>query len=181
MFTTETIEIDVRRHLGLAHSVSRRFVQPGDNVRDSEQYADACLQLVEAARDYRPEDGEFSPFAWRKMTNALIESCRFRGRKKRSGKFAEANLDIVQDRPHEVPVPVSELIYTLLSDAADETKEDKTDKLLLVEVYLGGNKVVDVAKRLNVSREWIYQRLRRAVVRIRSRHPDIIHQYGDDE
>jgi RNA polymerase sigma factor (sigma-70 family) len=137
------------------------------------------MALVEAARDYDPNDGEFSTVACRQMQQAIIDSYRRRERQKRKGKLDKgAKLDDVPSREEHEPIP-SDLLYQFLADHPSESKQDRSDKLLLIEVFLGGNKVSDIAERLCVSRPTIYNRIERCLAKIRERHPDLLERYQE--
>lgn len=174
-----TVEkIRVEDHIGLAHAVASQFVNNSRlRVKDTEEYAEACLLLVQAVDSYVPEDGSFQTFAWTKMRNGLNDWLRRKKRKKRVGTFeSNSNLTSVPEKLTEEPVS-GDIVYQFLADNITETEQEKADKLVLIEVYLGGAKVQEVADRLGVSRIAIYQRLRRTIERLRAKHGPLLEQY----
>jgi len=181
MLTTKKEKIKAEDHLGLAHAVASQFVRPGVRIQDTEEYAEACLHLVRATENYNPDEGTFQSVAWTCMKNGIIELHRKKNRKKRFGKFADTNLEKLPEKRTEQEIPPDELVYKFLADDPQETEQEKYDKLLLVEIYLGGSRVQAVAERLGISREAIYQRLRRTIERLREKHENLLEQYNYDE
>lgn len=168
------IKIEVADHIGLAHAVASHFVDPKQVVKDSDEYAEACLALVKAAKEYTQDHGPFAPYAWKVMKNRLITFMRHKRRRKRMAQFdLDCKLEGVETPVQEIPIP-AEVLDKLLVDMPNE---NKGDKVLLVEVYLCGTKVQEIAERMGVSRPTIYNRLHRAIERIRSNHPDLLEQY----
>jgi predicted DNA-binding protein YlxM (UPF0122 family) len=69
------------------------------------------------------------------------------------------------------------LLASVLADDPSETAQERADKLLLIEVYLCGTPVPEVATRLGVTREAIYQKLRKVMGRLRDKHAGVFDQY----
>lgn len=170
----EEVKINAADHVGLAHAVASQFVDPKKRVKDSDEYSEACVALVEAVADYTPEEGPFPTYAWRVMRNRIIDFIRRSKRRKRQAEFDHGCcLEFIEASVPDAPVP-TELLPTLLEDYPGE---DRTDKMLLIEVYLCGGKVPEIAARMGVSKMRIYQRINRALAKIRIRHHDLLEQY----
>ena len=173
----EEIQINVADHIGLAHAIASHFVDPRQSVKDSEEYSEACLALVKAAKKYTPDHGPFASYAWKVMNNRLITFLRHKKRRKRMADFDPVSkLEGVEAPAQKIPIPADVLDKLLV----DLPNENKGDKILLVEVYLCGTKIPEIAERLGISRPTVYKRLHRAIERIRSNHQDVLEQYEGD-
>lgn len=176
----KTVQIDASEYVGLARSVARLYADKRIALLDSDEYSEACLALVKIADNYNPSDGEFNIVACRKMKQAIIDSYRHNHRLKRKGEFDKgAKLEDVPSREDSNPLPV-ELLGRMLADADDETPQDIADKLLVIEVYIGGASPSVLAERLCVTRPTIYNRMARCFQKIRERHADLIEQYSEE-
>jgi RNA polymerase sigma factor (sigma-70 family) len=162
-------------YLYLAEWIAKKFLKSKD-VKDSEIYSVACEALFLAVEDYTPARGTVQTFLWQTMRNAIIDHIRHETREKRHGECESLGERDVEERPQSVPLP-RELLDTLLADAPDETEKDRLDKQLLVDVYLHSKKVSDIADLMGVTREAVYQRMRRSISKIRDRHKKLIEQY----
>jgi RNA polymerase sigma factor (sigma-70 family) len=165
--------LKAENYLFLAYSGARQFLSDKTNVKDTEEYSQACLLLVESIRKYNPEQGDFISFARRKIHNGLIEQFRHRTRKKRTAVVEDVDIDKVCKLSEEKISP--DLVYKFLQDTDQETEQERMNKLLLIEIYLGGNKVSEVAHRLNVSSVTVYHRVNAALNKIRSKYSDFIY------
>jgi RNA polymerase sigma factor (sigma-70 family) len=173
-------QIDAADHIGLARSVAKLYADPKVSLLDSDEYSEACHALVKIADNYNPSDGEFHIVAWRKMKQAIIDSYRHNQRLKRKGQFDKgADLNEIPSREDGNPLP-NDLLDRMLADSEDETQQDITDKLILIEVYIGGVSPPVLADRLCVSRQTIYNRIGRCLQKVRERHADLIEQYSEE-
>jgi RNA polymerase sigma factor (sigma-70 family) len=180
MLVINNQKIDPADHVGLAHAIASQYIRlRKEKVKDSDQYAEACLALVQAAEGYIPSQGPFSAVAWKVMKNALIDLFRRSQCRKRTATFdRETDLSQLVERPQNQPLV--DLLPIFLADDPEETEFDRADKQLLVDLYLKEGSVAEIASRLGVSRERIYQRIRRAIEKIRMRHADLIQGYSDE-
>lgn len=87
---TRTHEL-IEENLDLCEMAARRFFIPGYDRGDTLQEA-ACA-LIEAADCYRPERGEFRPFAFGVIRRRLITAVITERREKRRGNLEALRLD----------------------------------------------------------------------------------------
>jgi RNA polymerase sigma factor (sigma-70 family) len=160
----------VEEHLGLAHAVASQFVNPNERlcVRDSEEFAEACIALMMAVEkdDTSMPLKAFASFAWRSMRNTLIDLHR-----KRSKQPELADLDSSTLEGKVESFNATELVNTVMEGCREDNTKDRRDRQLLREVYLNGRSVADIAKAHDVSRPIIYKRMRAAMENIKERFP----------
>lgn len=161
----------VEEHLGLAHAVASQFVNPSERlcVRDSEEYAEACIALIAAVEKDDPSMPlkAFASFAWRSMRNTLIDLHRKRSKQPELVSLDSSTLEAKVESSFNV----TELVNMVMADCDEDTAEDRRDRQLLREVYLNGHSVADMATKHDVTRPIIYKRMRRAVENIQERFP----------
>lgn len=173
----------VADYIFLAEVVAHKFRNKNfEKVQDSEAYSIACLELVLAAEGFDPAiQGDFSKYAYRAMLNGVIQHIRRKKAKKRTANFetiTDKDFRNIPEKLEGLPdcLPV-DLLKTLLADLGD-TKQDKDDKALLTEIYLGGKRIPVIAEQYGISRVTVYNRLRRIIGKIRQRHADLVETYG---
>lgn len=176
--------IKVADYIFLAEVVAHKFRNKKrfEKIEDTEPYSIACEELVKAAVDFNPAvQGDFSRYAYRAMLNGVIEHIRHKKAKKRTANFETITDKEFRNIPEKLEglpecLPV-DLLKTLLADLGD-TEQDRDDKSLLTEIYLGGKKVPVIAEQYGISRVTVYNRLRRILGKIRQRHADLVEKYG---
>lgn len=163
----------VEDHLGLAHAVASQFVRKNERhcVRDSEEFAEACLALFRAANSYRGHV-PFSSYAWQVMRNAILDLHKMRSRQVKLQPLDSAILENTVESTETALDPdcAAAMVYVLLENHDEESERDRSDKDLLKRVYLRGEKVLDLATELGVSHMTIYNRMNRAIEKIKERH-----------
>jgi RNA polymerase sigma factor (sigma-70 family) len=170
MVTTD-IQPKVEDNLGLAQSVAQRFVSASEPVKDSEAYAEAMLALWKATEEFTPGKA-FSPYAHTVIRNQLRDYIKTQRRAKRKAEFEDFDLAEIAEtsRTNLTPDVATEMLQRLLADDGYESADEKHEKQLLLDVFLRGKKVADIAAKLGVTRVAVYTRLRKAIARIRDKH-----------
>ena len=174
--------IQIADYIFLAKVVAHKFRRKVEKIEDTEAYSIACVELVKAAVSYNPTVQEdFSRYAYRAMLNGVIEHIRRRKAKKRTANFETISDKDFRNIPEDLDtlpenLPV-DLLRTLLADI-DDTEQDRSDKALLTEIYLGGTKIPVIAEKYGISRVTVYNRLRRILGKIRQRHAGLIEIHG---
>lgn len=168
----ETIAVE---NLGLAHKISTFYLTPKQRVKDSDVYSVACIALIKAAKEYEPECGKFSTYAWKVMENGIKDYLRSPQAKKR-------NLLFSNDWEEELVAPptredLTPLLEHILRDHPGESEADRFNKRLLQRVYLGEESVFQVSEDLKISREAVYQRLRRAIRLVQDANPELKNEF----
>ena len=162
----------------IAHKFRKKFGGKFERIEDTEPYSIASLELVKAAASYNPRINEdFSRYAFRAMRNGIIESIRYRNRKKRTAEFYKLTNVEWQEIPAEdesIPSNVmnADLNQVLLD--IEDSEQDRIDKAILAEIYLHGKKIPLVAEKYGITRMTVYNRIHRIIGKIRQRHPDFI-------
>tara|TARA_Y100000034_G_scaffold103692_1_gene129528 strand:- start:6404 stop:7045 length:642 start_codon:yes stop_codon:yes gene_type:complete len=161
-------------NLGLAYKYAQKFCPPEVSIEDTETYADACIGLVKAERDYdvsrlNPATGKpyaFSTCAWQYMRTECATGHRDRSRSDRLQAWhaeEEWQFGITHDESDEryVATPVVELLKKL------KLKNYLALDLEMLLVYhLEELTLKQVGERYGVSKERIRQRIGRVAEHI---------------
>lgn len=183
--TVQAAPVKVADYLFLVEVIAHKFrnKKKYEKIEDTEPYSIACEELVKAAVGFDAAvQGDFSRYAYRAMLNGVIEHIRHKKAKKRTATFepiSDKDFRSIPEKSEGLPdsLPV-DLLKTLLADDGTDTKQDKDDKALLTEIYLGGKKIPVIAEQYGISRVTVYNRLRRILGRIRQRHAGLVEIYG---
>jgi RNA polymerase sigma factor (sigma-70 family) len=170
---TQTVSVDIVEYLYLAEVVARKYYRGKDRIRDTDLFSVACQALVRCSQKYDPDLGPFDRFAMRAMRNEIVQYIRLNNAKKRVVEFEvleEKDWEKVESSESEIEFSPS--ISELLADSPSESEEDRADKQLVKDVYLDNKQITDIAEQLNVSRVTIYNRLRKAVNKLRGKFDD---------
>ena len=158
-------------HLGLAHTVTMRFVRSAERVQDTIEYSLACEALLLTCRTYQPEMGTFANVAYTAMTNKIIDYKRRSNRKKRRAEFE--NLDDKGWREIEIEQTwPDEADFMGWLNKVSWTDEERTDLEVLLAVHFKEEKVADIAEKMGVSRPTVYLKLNRISDKIREKYKD---------
>lgn len=166
------VVINIEEHLGLVCFIVNKFVPKNISVEDSEEYADGCMGLLKAAKEYDPEKHktEFSTFAHGCIFNAMKQGWRKRNRKKRTANVAsidEKELDLIDHNKNYKKVV--DLIEEFLKPHPDDTDAHTRKKWVLKEHFLNDRTWQDISDELSLTRERVRQLGSEAIDLLRER------------
>ena len=151
--------IGVESNLKLALKVAYRYVKSGQPVKDSDEFSDACIGLMQASENYNPNLGvRFSTYAYRCMSNAIINGIRKRNRTNKHFSVIEEIDDLEGNVIKEDNVGVVEKVISGL---------EGRNKDVVVSHYLEGETFASIGRRLGVTRSAISQTCNKALSEIR--------------
>lgn len=162
------IEPEDYLHLALKIAYKYRSKHSYEEIKDTDVYSIACEELIHAAATYQPERGDFSRYAWKIMTNGVLQKIRHQKRKKRSTVFAE----LTEKQWNNVATSESDsshlhLLPILFKHDHQDTHQDREDKNLLIEHYINNKKINILAEALDVTRMTVYKRMQRAIEKLK--------------
>lgn len=165
-------------HLGLAHSIAKKFVKNNERVQDSEEYAEACIALWQAIEKCKI-DKSWSSFAYKTITNRIVRHVKYSRRLKRNAIFDYSqDLDKISDRTTLNKID-SSILETLLADDKTDNKFHKANNKLLRMVFLENKKPSELTQKLNCTRSAIYLRINKAIARIQKKHKVLIEKLNE--
>lgn len=148
-------DIKPEQHIGLARHIVSKYVGRNEKIEDTEEYSDALLGLIKAAKTWKPEHGSFSNWAFFVCKNQILMG------KKKQDKLKVLETDVAE-KVQEQPI---ELDLGYITDFIDNkivngNPQERRNMLLFKQVYIDKIKVADLAG--DVSRMSIYNRLEKA-------------------
>ena len=150
--------ISFESNIGLAHKFVLSHFRCKEPVEDTEEYSVACESLFNACKNYKSELGAFSTFAYKCIKNAFINS-----NKKNKIQIKNINnFDKIIDYRNGNRTDINEetkMILLILNGL---------DKAMLIDRYLNGMKLREIAVKHNVTKMRVSQRIKRAIKKIRS-------------
>jgi len=150
--------IGVESNLKLALKVAYGYVKNGQPVKDSDEFSDACIGLIQANENYNPDLGvRFSTYAYRCMNNAIINGIRKRNRINQHFSV----IDEINDLEGKVIKEDNVDIKKLLSGLEGRNKD------VVISHYLEGETFASIGRRLGVTRAAISQTCIKALSKIR--------------
>ena len=161
-------------YMFLVEAMSYKFRQTGERIQDSEIYSICCEELVKAIDRFDLSLGEDpARFFARAMRNGIIEHYRYQRRKKRFVEFKDLPEEIVFENK-------SEFIYSLPVDVLKQLLDtaDKNDLILLTDYYINKKSLSDIAVELDLTRMAVFNRVKRAIEKIRINNSKLIEEYG---
>lgn len=174
---TQTIEIITERidpsdYLYLAAKVAYKFRSKNkfERIVDTEVYSIACEELIKAVNTYKSDRGDFSRFAWRSMTNGILQRLRAQKRLKRSASFDEIDPDKWKNLERKDQGNAFEKILPLiLKDYDGETLQERKDKQLVIDHYINGKRINLLAEANCITRQSVHNRINRCLARLKDR------------
>lgn len=150
------VTINIEEHLGLVYFVVNKYVPKNVPVEDSEEYADGCLGLMRATREYDPEKHktEFSTFATHCIYRSMTQGWRKKNRKRRTANIAsidEKELDLIDHNKDYKKV--LEVIEEFLKPHPDDNDSHTRNKWVLKEHFLNDRTWQDISVELGMTRE----------------------------
>lgn len=162
-------DIKAEEHLGLVRSIVCKYIPPGIKIDDTEEYSDGLIGLFNAIKKFDPEHHKFSTFAFKCISNAVIQGIRSRKRKKRVAlKPVSLDIDIAKNEKEEIDF--SSIVECLMQEHPDDTKTDIENKRILYEHYVLGKTWDAIGKELGVTRMRAMQRGQLAVQLLKNRY-----------
>ena len=150
--------IGVESNLKLALKVAYGYVKNGQPVKDSDEFSDACIGLIQASENYNPDLGvKFSTYAYRCMNNSIMDGIRKRNRINQHFLVIDEINDLEGKAIKEDNVDINKLISGL----------EGRNKDVVVSHYLEGETFASIGRRLGVTRAAISQTCIKALSKIR--------------
>jgi len=150
--------IGVESNLKLALKVAYRYVKNGQPIKDSDEFSDACVGLIQASENYSPDLGvKFSTYAYRCMNNSIIDGIRKRNRINQNFLVIGEVNDLEGEAIEDDNVDVDKLLSGL----------EGRNKEVVVSHYLEGETFASIGRRLGVTRAAISQACSKALSKIR--------------
>jgi RNA polymerase sigma factor (sigma-70 family) len=166
----------VEDNLGLAKSIVSKFCR-GIRPEDSDLYPVACLELIRASTTFDPSKAKFSTWATRMITHRLISETR--KRKKDNMTVLLSSLDhdtqersLADDDERELPI---HLVPSILEGDCSESEAE--NKRILLAHYLEGKSFSEIAKKMNLSREAVRMKAKKAISLIRRKKMELLKEY----
>lgn len=163
--------IDPQDYLYLAAKVAFKYRNKHgfERLKDTEIYSIACEHLIRAAQSFKSDRGKFAGFAWKYMSNGILQKFRSQRRLKRSACFSVLDhnkWNNIESRNQSSPVF---LLSSILQDYEGETRQDREDKQLVIDHFMYGKKISLLAEAVGVSRQAIHNRINRCLQKLRER------------
>jgi RNA polymerase sigma factor (sigma-70 family) len=151
--------IGVESNLKLALKVAYRYVKNGQPIKDSDEFSDACVGLIQANENYNPDLGvKFSTYAYRCMNNAIINGIRKRNRINQHFSVIEEVGDL---ESKVIKEDNADVVAKLISGLEGRNKD------VVISHYLEGETFASIGRRLGVTRAAISQTCSKALSKIR--------------
>ena len=160
-------------NLGLARLAARPFAN-GEPLEDSEQYADACLGLVMAEADFDPAKGLLSSWFFGKARKQMVNGHRER-HSIATLRIEDLDTELEVAEPEVKPDPA--VLDVLLAPQADDREIDRRNRQMVVDHFLHGKSMTDIARDNQLSKMAVSLAIRSAILRIRQRHEALIAEY----
>lgn len=165
----------LEEHIGLAHAVSSQFVNDNERncVRDTEEFAEACIALHRAIENFDPaliSIKGFASYAWQIMRNAILDLHK---KRRRCLNLAQVDSSILEDTVEcgsAIDFEFENFVQFLFQDHEDDTDVSRRDKQILKMAYLDEKKAVEIAKEMGISKQRVGQIINRAKETIQERH-----------
>jgi RNA polymerase sigma factor (sigma-70 family) len=165
--TLEARAPTAKDNLGLARLASVRFAAKGEPVEDTEQYADACIGLVLAEKDFDPDKGLFSSWAFGKARKEVVNGYRERARHSIPAVDVDG-IDVEFPAENE-PLDVS-LLDKFLAPHPHDSEHDRRNRQLMIDHFLHGESQTDIANRLGLTKMAVCLAIKSAITKIRERY-----------
>ena len=150
----------VSENMGLVYSLVKSFRPPNDTEYD-EYIQSGSLGLLKAIRNYNPEKGKLSSFAWPYIKGYILRYIKANSRQTRYMRDEELKEEIAVSHMSK-DISYVENVYELFPTSLT-TMEKR-----IVEMKISGHTVREIAKDLGgYSRWWIYVRLNSAIEKIK--------------
>jgi len=164
--------------LGLAYTITSRFLPGRSNLADTQEFSDACLGLVKAERGYN-SSYKFSTFAMSCMKKEMINGIKYKNTQKRSRANeydGEIDFNLVVDWNPEThtSLELRDICDRLLSMLDDRSKS------MLHDYYFEGLLLSEVAKKNKISGERVRQIIEKALLKIKRNHAGFLDRLKKD-
>jgi RNA polymerase sigma factor (sigma-70 family) len=136
------------------------------SIDEDDLFSDAVLFFYKAVDGYNPTRAKFSTYLFKVLTNELVNHCKALIRADFAGRVPTINIDGTIDSVEGDAMAVAEVItatdpketitYTmrgLLQDYVRTHKDERTQ--LIYDMYVRGFPLVEIAKQLHVSKQYI--------------------------
>ena len=185
--TAERSFPNLSEHLGLVCFVVMKncSLPRSTPVKDTEEYADGCIGLIQALDTFEQDRGEFSTHATPLIRNAIIDGMRDRGCRRKCYKetINMTDLPVVEQLKNDYEVETQQNGYfhlskeqsrLMLAVCPNDTYQNKKDKRILWLHFFGradrGMSYAEIGRKLGRTREAIRQAVRRGVELLRQRY-----------
>lgn len=166
--------INIQDHIGLAYTIARRYAPKGIPVRDSDQFSDALLGLVNASTSFNCEKHcKFSTFAYTCIVNQIRHCWRDRNKRINADYIEELEETELEKVFYENKEDPQISLEECLEDHVDDTDMDRENKSILRSHYLDGKTWQEIGDENSKTKVWAFQRGRAAIDLIRRRFFDL--------
>ena len=156
-------------HIGLVKSLVSSFDR-SCSPQDSEFFPLACMALIKAISTFDPEKSKFSYWATKIIRNDIFsEMKKIRG----SRAFVSCSDldDAVSDDQEGIPLDLAEVLSV---PSEKDTPLEQENKRMLRRHYLDGIPMAEIARECGITREYVRQKVRKAIDSIRKSHASLI-------
>jgi len=161
-------------NLGLARLAAKAFIKNGEPLEDTEQYADACLGLVLAEGDYDSQRGLISSWFFRKASKEIVNGYRNSRHDIPLVRLEDVNQDLLE-QGREQP-DLTGLLETFLAAHPDDSDNDRRNRQMMVDHYLRGESMTDMALRYNMTKMGVSLAIKSAILKIRKRYAKVFEE-----
>ena len=168
-------------NMGLAYSIVQRTGIPnGVSIRDTEEFSDACLGLINAERGYDPTKAKFSTFAYTVCYREVIKGKqrRYRKRQLRFGCVDEDRTEeLIDENLIDQYILESHEKKSLLFKLLDSSDLKDRDLDIIKSYYCLGIQGVELAEKYGLSKQRVSQILIETLTKIRKNNKILIRKY----
>ena len=146
----------VESNIGLVKSVVSKFVK--NNIEDSELFSIGCEALMKAATSFDHKKAKFSTWATRIIYQKIIDELRKNKKNIKSCSLEESHL--IDKKISNFP---SHVVCSMI-------RESDSDSEKIVNLYYLEQKTLsEIAQQLDVSKEGVRKKIKKAIVSIRNK------------
>ena len=168
-------------NMGLAYSIVQRTGIPnGVSIRDTEEFSDACLGLINAERGYDPTKAKFSTFAYTVCYREVIKGKQRRYRKRQLGFGCvdeDRTEELIDENLIDQYILESHEKKSLLFKLLDSSDLKDRDLDIIKSYYCLGIQGVELAEKYGLSKQRVSQILIETLTKIRKNNKILIRKY----
>jgi len=168
-------------NIGLAYSVVQRTGIPnGVSIRDTEEFSDACLGLINAERGYDPTKAKFSTFAYTVCYREVIKGKQKRYRKRQLGFGCvdeDKTEEIIDQNSFDQYILEFQEKERLLFKLLDSVDLKDRDLDIIKSYYCLGIQGVELARKYGLSKQRVSQIIVETLTKIRKNNEILIRKY----
>lgn len=155
-------------HIGLVKSIVRSF-DKSCRPEDSDFFSLACMAMMRAISSFDEDKSKFAYWATKIIRNAIVKEI-----KKNKLSLCQLSHDPISS---DCQMPLE--LANFLSDSSEsDTPSESENKRMLRRHYFEGVSMAEIARETGITREYVRQKLKKAIDSIRKKHKFLIENHS---